>query len=195
MAQAQSETFPTLIDAILPQAGAAARFMEALGFSLLIALSAQIVLPLPFTPVPLTGQTAAVLLAGALLGRRWGSASVMMYLLEGAAGLPFFAGAASGILCFAGPTGGYLLAFPLAAYATGLLAERGWDRSPLRAAATMCLGSVIILSIGALGLARFVPAGKAFQLGFLPFIPGDLIKIGISAAALPLGWRLLGKNR
>jgi len=194
MAQAQSQTFPTLIDAILPQAGTAVRVTEALGMSLLIALSAQIVLPLPFTPVPLTGQTAAVLLAGALLGSRWGAASVMAYLLEGGAGLPFFAAASGGLHCFVGPTGGYLLAFPLAAFATGLLAERGWDRSFLRAAAMMCAGSFVILSIGSLGLARFVPAGKAFQLGFLPFVPGDILKIGVSASALPLGWRLLGKR-
>ncbi|MBI5243093.1 MAG: biotin transporter BioY [Elusimicrobia bacterium] len=191
----QSQTYPTLVQAVLPKAGAAARFGEALGFSLLIALSAQLAVPLPFTPVPLTAQTAAVMLAGALLGRRWGAASVMLYLLEGAAGLPFFAGASGGALCFAGPTGGYLLAFPLAAYVTGFFAERGFDRTFLRAAAAMLAGSVIILSIGTLALARFVPAGKVFQLGFLPFIPGDILKIGISAAALPLGWRLLGKDR
>src|ERR671916_391327 len=98
------------------------------GFSLLTALAAQVVVPLPFTPVPLTGQTFAVLLTGALLGSRLGALAMALYVFEGAIGLPFFRGGAGGFGHFSGVTAGYLLAFPAAAFVTGHLSERGWDR-------------------------------------------------------------------
>src|SRR5918998_2297795 len=117
------------------------------GFSLLTALAAQVVVPLPFTPVPLTGQTFAVLLTGALLGSRLGALALLAYLAEGAAGLPFFSAGHGGAahLLFA-PTAGYLLAYPVAAFVTGWLAERGWDRRYLSAAAAMALGSFVVLA-------------------------------------------------
>ncbi len=99
-----------------------------LGASLLIALSARIAVPVPFSPAPITGQTLAVLLVGALLGSRRGALSVLAYLAEGAMGLPVFAGGGAGILWLLGPTGGYLFGFIAAAFVTGWLAERGWDR-------------------------------------------------------------------
>ncbi|HEX9919118.1 MAG TPA: biotin transporter BioY, partial [Pyrinomonadaceae bacterium] len=111
-------------------------------FSLFVALSAQVVIPLPFTPVPITLQTFAVLLTGALLGSRLGAAALMLYIAEGAIGLPFFRGGNGGWLYLAlSPTAGYLLAYPLAAFVTGLLAERGWDRKFLTAAAAIAIGS------------------------------------------------------
>ncbi len=162
-------------------------------FSLATALSAQIAVPLPFSPVPLTGQTLGVLLTGALLGPRLGALSVLLYLAEGAAGLPFFAGGASGLLRFAGPTGGYLAAFPLAAALVGRLATRGWDRRPLSMFCAMLLGSLIIFAFGAARLAHFVGAAQALPLGVWPFVPGDLLKAALAAGLMPLGRKWVGK--
>ncbi|MCA1632954.1 MAG: biotin transporter BioY [Acidobacteria bacterium] len=165
-------------------------------FSLLTALAAQVVIPLPFTPVPLTGQTFAVLLAGALLGSRLGALAMIAYLCEGAVGLPFFRGGAGGAhYLLLSPTTGYLLAFPLAAFVTGYLAERGWDRRYASAAAAMALGSFVILAGGWAWLALFFrTAGEAFRLGVAPFILGDLVKIALAAAALPAGWALVRRK-
>jgi biotin transport system substrate-specific component len=166
------------------------------GFSLLVALSAQVVVPLPWTPVPLTGQTFAVLLTGALLGPRLGALALVAYLAEGALGLPFFKGGAGGAhYLFLSPTAGYLLAFPAAAFVTGLLAERGWDRRFLTAAAAMALGSLVILGAGWAWLALFYSGpAAAFGAGVLPFLVGDVVKIALAAAALPAGWALLRRR-
>lgn len=161
--------------------------------SWLIALSAQVAVPLPFSPVPVTGQTAAVLLVGALLGSRRGSLAVLVYIAQGAAGLPVFAGGAFGLSRVLGPTGGYLLGFVAAAFLVGLLAERGWDRRPLTTAAAMTLGNIVIYTVGALWLAVFVGGlRQALAVGVVPFLPGDLLKIAVAAILLPAGWKLLG---
>ena len=166
--------------------------LVVVGFSLLTALAAQVAVPLPFTPVPLTGQTFAVLLTGALLGPRLGALAMLAYLAEGAAGLPFFRAGAGGVGHLSGATAGYLFAFPAAAYVTGYLAERGWDRRYLPAAAAMALGSLVILAGGWAWLAlMFRTGGEAFRLGVAPFLLGDLVKIALAAAALPGGWWLL----
>ncbi len=184
----------TLADAILPAGTVARSGLAVVLASLFIALCARIVVPLPFTPVPLTGSTLGVLYAGALLGRRRGSASVGLYLLLGGAGLPFFAGGAAGWPHFFGATGGYLAGFLPAAWLTGLLAEKGWDRSPLGALAAMLAGSAVIFACGLAVLSLYVPAGKLLALGLYPFLPGDLAKACLSAALLPGGWRLLGRR-
>jgi len=164
-------------------------------FSLFVALSAQVVIPLPFTPVPITLQTFAVLLTGALLGSRLGALALVLYLVEGAVGLPFFRGGNGGAFYLAySPTAGYLLAYPLAAFVTGWLAERGWDRKFLTAAAAIAIGSIVVLFGGWLGLLRFYTAEQAFALGVAPFIVGDLVKIALAAAALPTGWAFLRKK-
>ncbi len=161
--------------------------------SLLIALSAQVAIPLPFSPVPVTGQTMAVLLVGALLGSRRGSLAVLVYIAQGLAGMPVFAGGAAGPARLLGPTGGYLVGFVLAAYLVGLLAERGWDRRVGTTAAAMALGNMVIYAVGALWLAVFVGGlVPALTAGVLPFIPGDLVKIAAAALLLPAGWKLLG---
>ena len=162
-------------------------------FSLLTALAAQIVIPLPFTPVPITGQTFAVLLTGALLGSRLGALAMIAYLVEGAAGLPFFRGGKGGAhyLLFS-PTTGYLLAYPVAAFVTGLLSERGWDKRYLWAAAAMGIGSLVILFGGWAWLSLFFrTAADAFNAGVAPFIIGDIVKIALAAAVLPTGWAIL----
>jgi biotin transport system substrate-specific component len=165
------------------------------GFSLLTALAAQLVVPLPWTPVPVTGQTFAVLLTGALLGSRMGALTMLVYLAEGAAGLPFFRGGAGGAQHFAGATAGYLFAFPVAAFVTGRLAERGWDRRFATAAAAMALGSLVILAGGWAWLSLFYrTAADAFAAGVLPFLVGDVIKIALAAAALPAGWAILRRK-
>ena len=185
----------TLSGALLAPVDWVKKAVLVVAFSLLIALSAQVVVPLPWTPVPVTLQTFAVLLTGALLGSRLGALAVFAYLLEGAAGLPFFSAGRGGAahLLFA-PTAGYLLAYPVAAFVTGRLAERGWDRRYLSAAAAMALGSVVVLAGGWLGLLRFYTAAQAFALGVLPFLAGDAVKIALAAAVLPSGWALVKRK-
>lgn len=184
---------PVMADALLPS-GALADALTVVVASLFVAVTAQMEIRLPFTPVPISGGTLGVLYAGALLGSRRGAAAVALYLLEGASGLPVFSGGAAGFARLLGPTGGYLLGFPLGAFATGLLAERGWDRTPARAFATMLLGSLPIFALGLIGLARFVPARALLGAGLWPFLPGDLIKAAASAGLLPLGWTLIGRR-
>lgn len=161
------------------------------GFSLLTALSAQIVIPMG--AIPITGQTFAVLLTGALLGSRLGAITMIVYLIEGASGLPFFSGGHGGILHLMGPTGGYLVAFPAAAFITGAFAEHGWDRKFLSAAAAMAIGSLVIMFSGWLWFSLVMRTSPAITLfdTVLKFIPGDIIKIALAAAALPSGWKLL----
>jgi biotin transport system substrate-specific component len=182
----------TLSQALFPARTPARDLLIVVGASLAVAALAQVAIPLPFTPVPITGQTLGVLLAGVALGSRRAALAMALYLLEGAVGLPFFAGGRSGL---GGSTTGYLLAYPLAAFFTGWLAERGWDRKPLTAAAAMLTGSLVIFGLGAAWLSAYVggPA-KAFALGVLPFIPGDLLKTALASGLLPLTWRLLGKR-
>lgn len=195
MTGAEALAFPTMAAAAAPRAGGAVRLLQALAASLLAALCAQLEFHIPGTPVPLTGQSAGILFAGALLGSRWGAFAATLYLFEGALGLPVFAGGAAGAHHFAGPTGGYLLGFVPAAWITGRLAERGWDRTPETAALMMLAGSAAILGLGALGLARFLPMDRVLLAGILPFLPGDAVKAAAAAAALPLGWRAIGRRR
>jgi len=163
-------------------------------FSLFIAAAAQFAIHIG--PIPITGQTFAVLLTGALLGSRLGAAAVIAYLIEGAVGLPFFAGGGAGIVRFFGPTGGYLVAFPAAAYVTGAFAEHGWDKNYPQAVAAMAIGSVIVFLGGWAWYAILTntPAVAAFQIAVLPYLPGDVIKIALAAAVLPTGWALLKRK-
>ena len=163
-------------------------------FSLFIAAAAQFAIHIG--PIPITGQSFAVLLTGALLGPRLGAAAVIAYLVEGAAGLPFFAGGGSGIARFFGPTGGYLVAFPAAAYVTGAFAEFGWDKEYLTSVAAMAIGSVIILFGGWawFSVSTSTPPDTAFKITVWPFLAGDVIKIALAAAVLPTGWALLKRK-
>ncbi len=163
--------------------------------SLALAVLAQVAIPLPFSPVPITGQTMAALLVGLLLGSRLGLLAVLLYLAEGSMGLPVFAGGGFGLLRLAGPTGGYLVGLALAAFLTGWLAERGWDRRPATTLLAMLLGSLVIYACGAAWLAHFVGNSRVLAMGVLPFIPGDLLKIAAVTALLPAGWALGGKRR
>ena len=164
-------------------------------FSLLTALAAQIVIPIG--PVPITAQTFAVLLTGALLGSRLGAMAMIVYLLEGASGLPFFYGGHGGITHLLGPTGGYLVAFPAAAFVTGAFAENGWDKRFVTAVAAMVVGSLIIILAGWawFSLVTNTSPFAAFKVTVAPFIIGDIIKIILAAGMLPLGWHLLNMNQ
>src|SRR5438270_9126611 len=138
----------TLVGAVVAPLDWVRSVMLVVAFSLFVALAAQVAVPLPWTPVPVTAQTFAVLLTGALLGPRLGALALVAYLAEGAGGLPFFGGGGGGPQYLVGPTAGYLFAFPAAAFVTGLLAERGWDRRFLTAAAAMLAGSPVFLAGG-----------------------------------------------
>lgn len=162
----------------------------ALAGTLFIALMAHLAIPLPFNPIPFTGQTFAILLVGALFGKKLGALTVAMYVAEGAAGLPVFAMGA-GPAYVAGPTGGYLLGCIAAAWITGALAERGWDRSVPRAALAMLAGNAAIYVFGLAWLSRFVDSGILLQTGLYPFIITDLLKMSLAAIALPAGWSLI----
>lgn len=180
-----------MVDTIWPMSGLLREVVLILTGSLLIAAAAQIRIPLPFSPVPITGQTFAVLLLAALYGSKRGPATVITYLALGVVGMPVFAGAVSGIAPLIGPTGGYLVGFSAAAYLVGLLSERGWDRKPWSTAVSMIIGNAVIYALGVLWLAYYVGWGKVLLTGVLPFIPGDIIKIGLATMLLPAGWKLI----
>lgn len=191
----------TLADLLLPDAAGLARPARDLaliiGGSLLVALLAQVKIPLGFTPVPITGQTFAVLLVGAMLGGWRGGAALALYALAGA-GLPFFAGGASGWF-WTLPSGGYIVGFIPAAALVGWLCQRGWNRRPWLLAA-MLLANAVIYVPGLLQLNLFLPPDAAawgcadvWQCGLLPFIPGDLVKLIAVSLAVPAGWALLDR--
>jgi len=193
--------YPSLAQHLAPSQSFVRHITLSVGFSLFMALSAQIAIPLPFTPVPVTGQTLAVLLTGAVLGPRLGFAAVLLYLAEGAMGLPVFSGGRGGAAMFFGPTGGYLMAFPLAAWLTGLLSTRGWDRSALRTMAGMALGNAVIYALGLLWLGVWLGNADKFKglpallnAGLLPFLPGDAVKIALAMVLLPSAWKLSGRK-
>jgi biotin transport system substrate-specific component len=192
---AQTYTPPdTLLGAALAPLDWTRAVSLAVVFSLLTALAAQIVIPIG--PVPITGSTFAVLLTGALLGSRLGAMSMIVYLFEGAVGLPFFYGGHGGFAHILGPTGGYLIAFPAAAFITGAFAENGWDKRFLTAVAAMAIGSIVILLAGWTWFAVLMNTDMlaAFKVSVAPHIGGDIIKIILAAAALPAGWALLKRK-
>jgi len=168
----------------------------ALGGSLLLTFSAK--LQVPFWPVPMTMQTFAVLVIGMGLGARLGSATVALYLAEGALGLPVFAGTPEkgiGLAYLLGPTGGYLVGFLASAALLGWLAEHGWDRRIGSTLAAMALGTTLIFACGLAWLGHLIGFDKAVQFGLLPFLPGAALKIALAAVLLPGVWRLLGPRR
>jgi biotin transport system substrate-specific component len=159
--------------------------LTIIGASLLIALAAQIAIPIPFSPVPLTMQPLAVLLVGVTLGSRRGAAAAALYLLEGASGLPFFAQGHGGAFWLVSATAGYLWSYPLAAFVAGWFSERGWGSTTLRAIAGMLAALAIIYAGGFTWLAMLSGARNALAMGILPFVVADIIKVALGAAMLP----------
>jgi biotin transport system substrate-specific component len=179
-----------LVDAIWSEQSIARDILLVVSGVLVIAASAQIRIPLPFSLVPITGQTSAVMLIAALYGSARGPATVVSYIVAGAAGLPFFAGGNAGLAYLAGPTAGYLAGWIGAAWLIGTLMERGWSRRAWTTSLAMWFGSLVIFAGGVLWLSRFVGFREAVLTGFLPFIPGDIVKIGLAMAILQAGWKL-----
>lgn len=164
------------------------------GAAAITALAAQWRFHLPFTPVPITGQTFAVLLTGAALGWRLGAAGQALYLLAGLAGAPVFTDGGSGWEVLSGPTGGYIVGFVFAAALVGRAAERGHDRRFLGMVAAFLAGSAVIYLFGVVGLmaATGWPLTEAIARGMTPFLVGDLVKAAAAGVLLPGAWRLLG---
>ena len=185
---------PILVDLVIPQRKVAQNIVLVIIFSVLIALSAQLSFPLPFSPVPITMQTFMVLLAGVVLGSRLGAITLITYLCQGAAGMPVFAGGKAGILALFGPTGGYLFGFFVAAWLVGFLAERGWDKRIWTAALAMVLGNLVIYVLGVGWLANVLGFSKAITAGMTPFLLGDAAKIILAAVILPRAWSLFGRR-
>lgn len=189
----------TVLDAIAAGAdlSTAQRAAAVLFVAVLTIVAAQVSIPLPFTPVPFTLQPMVVLLGGAALGSRLGMTSQVVYLALGLAGLPVFAASPvlpQGLARLLGPTGGYLMSYPFAAFAVGYLAERGLDRRYLTSVLAMAAGLAIIFMCGVAWLAVGVPhAGLtgAVRTGLLPFLLADIVKVFLAAAVLPTTWRFL----
>jgi biotin transport system substrate-specific component len=176
----------------------AIRAASVLFITALTAAAAQISIPLPFTDVPFTFQPMVVLIGGLALGPGLGVASQVLYLAAGIAGLPVFAASATlppGAARLFGPTGGYLMSYPLAALITGYLGARGFDRRYLTSVTAMLGGLVVIFAGGVLWLAMLVGPRAALVTGFYPFIVADLAKVLAAAGVMPGMWRLLGDRR
>ena len=182
----------TVADVLRPCEKRRAAFYDIaliIGSSLLIGLCAQLAIPL--WPVPVTGQTFAVLMVGALIGARRGCLAVLAYIIEGAAGLPVFAMGRGGFAVLRGFTAGYLVGFIAAAYIVGLLAQKGWDRRIGTTILAMVLGNIVIYTFGLLWLSSLPGINNVLREGLYPFIIGDLLKIALAAILLPSGWKLL----
>lgn len=181
---------------------AAIRVASVVLMATLTAAAAQVSIPLPFTPVPFTLQPMVVLLGGAVLGARLGMASQALYLAAGIAGLPVFAASPvlpQGALRLLGPTGGYLMSYPFAAFAAGWLAERGFDRRYFTSVIAMALGLAVVFACGVTWLALFArPAAAGFatavRTGLYPFLGADIVKLFIAAGVMPAVWRLVGRR-
>ena len=165
--------------------------------TVLTIVAAQVSIPLPFTPVPFTLQPMVVLLGAAALGSRLGASAQILYIVAGLAGLPVFAASPvlpQGVARLLGPTGGYLMSYPLAAFLTGYLAERGLDRRYLTSVLAMGAGLAVIFTCGVLWLAFGAPhagVSAAVASGLLPFLPADIVMVFLAAAVLPAAWKLL----
>ena len=190
----------TILDQVSMRAGSAnvwtgVQALSVVFVAVLTASAAQLSFPLPFTPVPFTIQPMIVLIGAAALGSRLGALSQILYLMLGIAGLPVFAFSPElpqGFARLLGPTGGYLMAYPLAAFVTGLLAERGLDRRYLSSILAMAVGLSVVFAGGVLWLANGVGMSAALSVGLYPFLIVDVIKIVAAGLVLPSAWKFLG---
>jgi biotin transport system substrate-specific component len=183
--------YPTFLATMTARLDARARASEQVGAVVLVtaltAVAAQVSVPLPFTPVPFTFQPMVVLVGAMVLGSRLGATSQMFYLALGIAGLPVFAASPllpQGVARLFGPTGGYLMSYPLAAFVTGLLAERGFDRRYLTAIAAMAFGLTLVYAAG---------ASSALAAGVVPFVVPDVLKLFVAAGVMPGLWKITGR--
>ena len=163
--------------------------------SLFVAVSSQIAFYLPFTPIPITGQTFAVLFLGAVLGSKKGGLSLALYILEGMIGLPVFAGGTGGMAVLFGPTAGYLIGFIPASILVGYLSEKGFDRNWIPMFFALFLGLAVTYLFGVIRLLSFVDIERVFLVGIAPFLVGDVLKAGMVMILIPSGWRFLNKSK
>ena len=177
-----------IVDAIIPGAGVLRDAALVVGGASLTAVCAQI--SIPWQPVPFTLQTMSVMLCGLALGTKRGALSQLVYVGAGISGLPVFEGGKFGMHILAGATGGYIVAFAIAAALLGLLAEKGWTRSMTKTAAAMLIGDGLVLTIGALWLSRFIGGKDAILHGVAPFIAAEIMKAVVVMIALPSAWKL-----
>jgi biotin transport system substrate-specific component len=185
-------TIPAVVTERLVRGRAAADVMLVIGASLFIAVAAQIAIPLPFTPVPLTLQPLAVILVGVTLGSARGAAAAMLYLLEGMSGLPVFALGGTGAALL-GPSAGFLYSYPAAAGLAGWISERGWGTSMLRAVTGMLLALSVIYLGGWSWFAVVFDRHTAFAITVAPFVLADIIKVALGAAVLPKAQQLIAR--
>lgn len=189
---------PTLANTLWPTQSANARVARNVLLALVgtLALTVSAKTQIPFWPIPMTMQTFVVLVIGMAYGSRLGAATVALYLLEGALGLPVFAGTPEkgvGLAYMMGPTGGYLLGFVVAAWVCGWMAERGFDRSPLKSLVAMSVGHALIFVFGVAWLAQLMGIEKAFMVGVIPFWAATIVKTLLGVVTLPLAWKWIGK--
>jgi biotin transport system substrate-specific component len=193
MQNSKAMTIPATVLQRLVRGRVAVDMMLVIGASMFVAIAAQIAIPVPFSPVPLTLQPLAVLLVGVTLGSTRGAAALALYLLEGASGLPVFAQGHGGAIWLVAATAGYLYSYPVAAWVAGWFSERGWGNSVLRAVAGMLTALAVIYVGGWSWLALLAGPQVAFTMGVAPFLLADIIKIAIGAALLPQAQKLVAR--
>jgi biotin transport system substrate-specific component len=181
---------------VLPRTSAISKGLLVFGGALFLAALAQVVIPVPGSPVPVTGQTLGVLLLATAYGANLGAATFALYLLIGLAGAPVFANQGHGIERLIGPTGGYLIGMLIASWVLGSLAGRKWDQRFLSAITTMLIGNVIIFTFGLIWLHEYTGKDWAwtFSAGLTPFIFGEILKIVIAGTSLPALWKVVGRS-
>jgi biotin transport system substrate-specific component len=189
--KATTTTFPSAIADHVVRGRAAANVLLVVGASLFIALAAQIAVPLPFTPVPMTMQPLAVLLVGVVLGSNRGAATAMLYLLEGFSGMPVFAQGHGGAMWAMAATAGFLWSYPLAAWVAGRFSELNWGATTLRAVVGMVAALAVIYIGGWSWLSILTTPAVAFATGVAPFVIADIVKVAIAAALLPYAHQLI----
>ncbi len=194
---ASSISSNTLRRAVFPNVSLLTNALLVLGGALFVALSAQISIPLPFTPVPITGQTFAVLLVAGSLGSVCGTLSMGLYLLMGIVGLPVYADHTHGIEVIKGATGGYIIGFIIAGLIVGLMADRGWDKKFSSSVTMMLTGNVVVFLVGLVWLQQVLHTNLADTLkyGLYPFVPGEVLKLYLAGALFPGAWALVRRIR
>lgn len=186
-------TIPSIVVERLARGRATADMLLVIGASALIAIAAQVAIPLPFTPVPLTLQPLAVIFLGAALGSTRAAAAAALYLLEGFAGLPVFAQGHGGAIWLTGATAGYLFSYPFAAWLAGFVSERGWGNSIVRAVTGMLAALAVIYAGGWSWLALLTGARNAYIAGVAPFVVADIVKVAVGASLLPFAEKIIAR--
>lgn len=186
-------TIPHILDERVIRGRAMVNTLTIIGASILIALAAQVAIPIPGSPVPLTLQPIAVLLVGVTLGAWRGSAAAALYLLEGISGLPVFAQGHGGPVWLIAPTAGYLWSYPFAAWLSGFVSQRGWGSTIVRSVSGMLLALAVIYLGGWSWLAVLTSTRVAFATGVAPFVLADIIKVALAASLLPYAQRLVSR--